>query len=117
MAAPSAGPNSVPPATKNHHDHEFAGTRPVQHVGADKLCEIRHQRSGEPGPHPGDDERDELVLIGGDANRREATLILANAAENEAEARPDEPPEDREIQTRDRQADEVERRVVAPCSG
>src|SRR5580693_5335032 len=77
----------------DHHDHEIARLRPVQHIRADEFGEVGHQRAGQTGARAGDDEGYEFVPVSRNADRRQPALVLPNAAEHQTEPRLDETPE------------------------
>src|SRR3989475_4461113 len=78
-------------AAHDHHHHERARLRPVQHVRVHVLAVAREQRAGKSAGGAGDDEAGELVAVHRKADRLGAFLVFADRLDHAPEARMREP--------------------------
>ena len=73
---------------------------------------IGHERAGESRDAAGDDEDDELVRVGREADGGRAPLVVANAADHHAELRLDDPVREQHDQHQQNKHDVIEGRVI-----
>ena len=106
-AAPDRGD-----AAEDHHHHQRARLRPVQHVRADVALQVHAQRTGDAAERAGDDEDDELAAVDRKAERLGADVVVAQREHGAAEARGHEAGERDQRQHEDRERDVVERERV-----
>src|SRR5581483_366733 len=78
--------NASEPA-QDDHDEQVARELPVKQAWARERIEVGIEGAAEPREGAGEDERDELVAVGVEAERLHAALVVLDAAQDAAEPR------------------------------
>src|SRR5947199_2782086 len=98
-------------AEHRHHD-EVARASPVHERRADEVGMVGEQRAGEPAQHAREYETEQLVAIGGKADRPHASFVRARPLNHRAEAGMYKPPYQIDRRQQQRETEIVEDRLV-----
>src|SRR5579883_1045591 len=100
-------------AAQHDDDDEVARLHPRHHGGRDVGAVIGEQDAGQAAQGAGDDEGDQAIAEHREAERRHAQLVRLGAADHVAEARDGEAAAEPQAGAEQREAEPVERRLVA----